>query len=297
MKQLNGLLVSFLCFACSISFASDNSVLISRSDMTITDTDYEASLSVIPPEKRRNMNPSSKQVMIFLENVMLFRKLAQEGRELELDKDPVVRQEMIQAGDRVLAQRRLALFEASLKTPDFSTAAKERYVTKKADYLVPEAVHAEHILVSSNGRSDEEARRRAEEVRTKAAAGADFKVLVKEYSDDPSSKNNLGDLGFFEKAVPGKPGGMVKPFEDAAFALKKPGEITPVIKTQFGYHVIRLVEKRPERQKSFDEVKDGLIQEMREKFINDAKAVHLSEIKNDKSIVVHEAAIEALRKQ
>jgi peptidyl-prolyl cis-trans isomerase C len=295
MKKTNVLLASILCCAFNISLAADP-VLVSRSDMTLTASDYEAALSVIPPEKRKQMDPTLKQVMIFLENVMVFRKLAQEGRELGLDKDPVTQKEMQQASDRALALRRLALFESSLKLPDFTAAAKERYETKKADYRLPEAVHAEHILVKAEGRSEEESKRRAEEVRAKTAtAGADFKALVKEYSDDPSSKNNQGDLGFFEKAVSGKAGGMVKPFEDAAFALKTPGEISPLVKTQFGYHVIRLVEKRPARQKSFDEVKDGLMQELREKFINDAKAIHLSQIKNDKSIVVNEAAIEALR--
>jgi peptidyl-prolyl cis-trans isomerase C len=283
-------------FGSPLALAADDPVLVSRSDMTLTASDYEAALSVIPPEKRQQMSPTLKQVMIFLENVMVFRKLAQEGRELGLDKDLVTQKEMQQAADRALALRRLALFESSLKLPDFTAAAKERYETKAADYRVAEAVHAEHILIKTEGRSEEEAQRRAEEVRVKARlADADFKALVKEYSDDPSSKNNLGDLGFFERAVPGKAGGMVKPFEDAAFALKTPGDISPLVKTQFGYHVIRLVAQRPARQKPFDEVKEGLIRELREKFINDAKAVYLSQIKNDKSIVINEAAIGALR--
>ena len=296
MNKLNYLLAVIAFLGSHIALAADDPVLVSRSDMTLTASDYEAALSVIPPEKRKQMDPTLKQVMIFLENVMVFRKLAQEGRELGLDKDLVTQKEMQQAADRALALRRLALFESSLKLPDFTAAAKERYETKKSEYQIAEAVHAEHILVKTEGRSDEEAQRRAEEVRAKAsAAGADFKALVKEYSDDPSSKSNQGNLGFFEKAVSGKPGGMVKPFEDAAFALKTPGDISPLVKTQFGYHVIRLVAQRPARQKSFDEVKEGLIRELREKFINDAKAIHLSQIKNDKSIVINEAAIGALR--
>jgi parvulin-like peptidyl-prolyl isomerase len=289
-------LFSALYFFCTVAFAADDSVLVSRRDMTITVSDYEASLSVIPPEKRKQMEPSLQQTMIFLENVMVFRKLAQEGRELGLDKDPVVRQEMQQAAERALAMRRLAHLEASLKMPDFSKKAQERYETKKADYLVPEAVRAEHILVKAEGRSEDEAQRRAEEVRVKVVAGGDFKALVKAYSDDQSHESNQGDLGFFEKAVPGKSGGMVKPFEEAAFALKTPGEISPLVKSQFGYHVIRLIEQRPPRQKPFDEVKEGLIQEMRSKFVNDARAAYLSAIRNDKSIVIHEAAIAALRK-
>jgi peptidyl-prolyl cis-trans isomerase C len=296
MNKLNYLLAIMAFLGSTSALAADDPVLVSRSDMTLTASDYEAALSVIPAEKRKQMDPTLKQVMIFLENVMVFRKLAQEGRELGLDKDLVTQKEMQQAADRALALRRLALFESSLKLPDFTAAAKERYETKKSEYQIAAAVHAEHILVKTEGRSEAEAQRRAEDVRAKASAtGADFKALVKEYSDDPSSKSNQGDLGFFERAAPGKAGGMVKPFEDAAFALKIPGEISPLVKTQFGYHVIRLVAQRPARQKSFDEVKEGLIRELREKFINDAKAIHLSQIKNDKSIVINEAAIGALR--
>jgi parvulin-like peptidyl-prolyl isomerase len=296
MNKSKLVLTFALVFFCRLAFAADDAVLISRSDMTLTASDYEASLAVIPSEKRKQMDPSLKQVMIFLENVMVFRKLAQEGRERGLDKDLVAQQEMRQAADRALAMRRLADFEASLKLPDFSKVAKEQYETKKSDYRVPASVHAEHILVTAKDRSKVEALQRAQEVRAKAVAGADFKALVAEYSDDPSKTNNKGDLGFFEKAVPGKPGGMVKPFEDAAFALQTPGEMSAVVETEFGYHVIRLVEKRAEKQKPFEEVKDGLMQELRSKYITDAKAAHISAIKNDKSIVIHEAAIEALRK-
>ena len=112
-----------------------------------------------------------------------------------------------------------------------------------------------------------------------------------DYSDDASKGQNRGDLGFFERKQ------MVKPFEDAAFALRKPGEISSVVKTPFGYHVIRLTDIRPERQKPFDEVKDGLIKELRDKFITDIKTAYISAIKNDKSIVINEAAVEAAFKQ
>jgi len=260
--------------------------------MLLTESDLEAALSVVPKEKREKMSPTVQQAMIFLENVMVSRKLAEEGRVLGLDKDKVIQKEMRQAADRVLGLRRLEALEAALKKPDFSAAAQERYLTKKTEFFIPETVRASHVLVIvKEGRTDEEARTLAESVRKKALSGADFSALAKEFSDDPSKEKNDGDLGFFGRKQ------MVKPFEDAVFALTKPGDISPVVKSQFGYHVIRLTEKRLEGQKPFDEVKDGLIKELREKFIADAKAAHISTIKNDKSIVVNEAAIEATFKK
>jgi peptidyl-prolyl cis-trans isomerase C len=220
--------------------------------------------------------------------VLVYRRLAEEARALGLDKDPVIQREAQQAADRALGSRRLEALEAGLKLPDFTAAARERYATRQAEFTIAEAVRASHILVSAKGRSDDEAHERAEEARRKVIAGGDFAALAKEYSDDPSKDTNSGDLGFFERKK------MVKPFEDAAFALSKPGEISPLVKTPFGYHIIRFAEKRPERVKPFDEVKEGIINELRDKFIADAKATHISAIKNDKSIVIHEDAIKAM---
>lgn len=284
---------AFVLLGLTLAFASlaQDAVLVTRSDMSLTRTDYEAALSVVPKEKRETMSPSVKQTMIFLEGVMVYRKLAQEARELGLDKDPVMQQEMRQAADRVLGLRRLQVLEEALKLPDFTAAAQEKYLLKKAEFTVPASVHAAHVLIATKNRSDAEARALVEKVRTKALAGADFAALAKEFSDDPSKDKNNGDLGFFGRKQ------MVKPFEDAAFALGKPGEISPVVKTDFGYHVIRLVDKQPERLKPFEEVKEGLLKELRDKYVSDAKVAHVSLIKNDKSIVVNEAAIEAMFKK
>lgn len=105
----------------------------------------------------------------------------------------------------------------------------------------PEWITAQHVLVAFKGaknapatvkRSKEEAKKRAEEVATKAKAGDDFSALVKEYSDDAATIDRLGSVGKF------KPEGMVKPFSDAAFALKVEGVSDPV-ETPFGFHVIK----------------------------------------------------------
>jgi peptidyl-prolyl cis-trans isomerase NIMA-interacting 1 len=105
----------------------------------------------------------------------------------------------------------------------------------------PEWVTAQHVLVTFKGaknapatvkRSKEEAKKRAEEVATKAKAGEDFTALVKEYSDDAATIDRLGSVGKFT------PDKMVKPFSDAAFALKVDGVSDPV-ESPFGFHVIK----------------------------------------------------------
>ncbi len=110
-----------------------------------------------------------------------------------------------------------------------------------------EEVHARHILISFStgtkngapaGRSPELALARAISITQQLQKGADFAELAKKYSDDPGSKDKGGDLGWFPRGV------MVKEFEDAAFSLK-PGEISDPIKTQYGFHIIQVLEKDP----------------------------------------------------
>ncbi len=284
---------SQLHLSCSFAYAADvvvDPVLVSRNDMTLTQSDYEASLSAIPKEKRAQMSPSVKQVMIFIENVMVFRALANEARELGMDKNLVTQKEMRLATDKVLGLKRLEAMEASLKKPDFTAAAKEQYEVKKDKFTIPETVGVAHVLIKTGERSDADARKRAEEVRKKALAGNDFTALVEEYSDDPSKTQNKGAFPTVER------GKMVKPFEEAAFAMNAPGDISPLVKTQFGYHVIRLIEKRPAQLKPFDEVKESIIRDLESTFVSDARAAYISKIKNDKSIVIHEDAIAEMRK-
>jgi peptidyl-prolyl cis-trans isomerase NIMA-interacting 1 len=121
-----------------------------------------------------------------------------------------------------------------------AAAAKERARVSKE----PTEIGARHILVmhvdskskpETVTRSKEQARARAEEILGKLRAGTAFEALVKEYTDEPGGAERNGDLGVFDRAA------MVKGFADAAFALKV-GEVSNVVETQFGFHIIRRTE-------------------------------------------------------
>jgi peptidyl-prolyl cis-trans isomerase C len=114
----------------------------------------------------------------------------------------------------------------------------------------PEAVHASHVLIAvpqdAAPAAKSAARAKAEDVLKQARAGADFAKLARTYSDD-GSKQRGGDLGFFPK------GQMLPAFEAAAFALA-PNQISDVVETQFGFHIIKMLEKRPAQSVPFAEV-------------------------------------------
>ena len=125
----------------------------------------------------------------------------------------------------------------------YEQVAAERFVD-------PERRHGSHILVES-GSDDAAALKKAEQLAARAKAGEDFAKLARENSDDPGSKSAGGDLGWATREA------YVAPFAEALFGMQK-GEIRGPVKTQFGYHVIRLEDVQPPHQRSFDEVRADL---------------------------------------
>ncbi len=115
-------------------------------------------------------------------------------------------------------------------------------------YQTPEQIRASHILLKTEDKEDAVVKKQAEDLLKQIKAGGDFAALAKKFSEDEGSKASGGDLDYFGK------GRMVAEFETAAFALK-PGEGSDLVKTQFGYHIIKVVDRRAASTKSLDEVR------------------------------------------
>jgi len=139
------------------------------------------------------------------------------------------------------------------------------YKLNLSRYTVPEKRKARHILIKTEEGDTPEAlskkRERAEKILKLAKSGEDFAELAKQYSEGPTGPKG-GDLGTFSR------GQMVKPFEDAAFSLKE-GGISDIVKTQFGYHIIKMEKIEPARIKPLKEVRDEIVQELRKQKANE----------------------------
>jgi len=146
-------------------------------------------------------------------------------------------------------------------------ALKEYYEENKARYTQPGRRHARHILIASTG-DDKADEAKAAKAYERAAAGEDFAKLARELSDDTGSKESGGDLGNAERAD------FVGPFGDAVWSMK-PGEIRGPVKTEFGWHVIKLESAAPESVRPFEDVRAELENELRhsqvEKAFGDAQ--------------------------
>lgn len=145
----------------------------------------------------------------------------------------------------------------NIKVPE--KKVKAFYDDNPSYFKRPEQVKASHILIKVDKDADKATKEKALEkikvIEKSLKDGKDFAALAKEFSEGPS-KTKGGELGFFGK------GQMVKPFEEAAFTMK-PGEVSGIVETQFGYHIIKVIEKKKESEQKFAEVKEKITQHLK----------------------------------
>ena len=215
--------------------ATVNGHNISETDLALAEAEIGGELGNLPPATRRRV----------LVEYMIENQLFAEAAEAEkLGTGPEFERRLAYWRQRAL---RDAYFERSVKASIGIEAARGIYEDKVKGLKPEEEVQARHILVAK----EEDAKKLAE----RAKAGEDFAQLAKENSGDGGSKEQGGMLGYFGR------GQMVPQFEEAAFALKK-GEISDPVQSQFGWHVIKVEDRRQKPPPSFEEVKDRLIGSM-----------------------------------
>jgi len=165
--------------------------------------------------------------------------------------------------------------------PDTSEGEVSAFYTENPDsFKVPEEIRASHILLKLSPETSQEEKnsKRLElaGISGLIEQGADFAELASAHSECPSSRQG-GDLGFFSR------GKMVKPFEDVAFGLKE-GEISNIVETQFGYHLIKVVDRREARTVPLDEVKDQIAAHLKSRKENEAMGEHLKKLRQSATI-------------
>jgi len=238
--------------------APANPVIISAGDVKITKSEFEDALKSLPPEYQQYAQGAGKRQ--FAEDYLRMKMLATRGMAEGLANDPDVQQQLKLMRENLVANAELKKIDAGIKISDADL--KKLYDASAKDY---EQVKASHILIAFKGSpaaqpgkpelTEEQAKAKAEDIRKQLVAGADFAEMAKKESDDTGSGSRGGDLGEFGH------GQMVPEFEQAAFAAK-PGEITPVVRTQFGFHILKVESKG---STAFEQVKPSLEKKERQK--------------------------------
>ena len=185
-----------------------------------------------------------------------------------------------EAAMRVQLERNMAIKEfidkQFVQNVTISDKESKAYYESKPEYFKqPEQVQASHILIKIDSEADEsqkaQARKKIEKIQKRLQKGEDFAALAKEFSQCPS-KAKGGDLGYFQR------GQMVPAFEQVAFALK-PGAVSDIVETRFGYHLIKVIGKKPETTIPYKDVKDKLEQHLKREKIQKEVTLYVEKLK------------------
>ncbi len=245
--------------------------LVKGKGVTITTADIHADSERMPPEMRKIVLSQPNKVGQIADNLYIRRVLAQRAAAEGMDKNPTNAAAIQLARDKVLSDALLAEIDKKNmpSDADVEAMAKTVYQASPERFKTGEQVHIRHILLTKDGGT---ARADADALLKKLKGGADFAVLATELSKDPGSAAKGGDLGSFER------GRMVPEFDKVAFEMKKPGELSDIVETKFGYHILQLVDKKPAAVKPYAEVHDALVEEQRGKALHEARMAEVRKI-------------------
>ena len=277
--------VAVLLSTCSPLHAA---TLVQGRGFAVTTEMVDAELALLPPQLATRIRADPSRLEETINDLYKQKALAEMASAEHLDHDPEVQYRLQRAEERelvgILIERQTEI--AATKLPDLTARAKEVYWANPDKYTTPEMVRVRHILLKAKTPEEKQARRaEAQSILQRLQGGEDFGDLAKEFSEDRGSARSGGDLGFLRR------GATVKQFEDAAFVLKKPGDVSGIVETPFGLHIIYLEARKKAERRSFDEVKNAIAAKIRKELIRDAVASWEASVTDPKNAKINEEAV------
>ena len=258
-----GVLVSAVAFAIPVATVNGK---------TITEKDMSAALVGLNEGQKANVMKDANSRRQVLNSVIDQEVLVSEAEKEKLDQEPEYKDAVNNFRKQYLTSK---VLQKNLATKLTDSSAKKYYTEHKNRYST-DTVHAQHILVADETK--------ARQLLAKAKEpGVDFQELAEKNSKDPSVKNNRGDLGFFGRDK------MVPEFTEPAFEAKEGSVIGP-IKTQYGYHVIKVLEKKTGKALDYADVEYRVRSDLR----NEIAQSYVSNLRSQLKIKVDDKALEKL---
>jgi peptidyl-prolyl cis-trans isomerase C len=269
MKRISMLAAALAVLVANSAMAVE---LAKIGNKSLTDADMKAMLGNVPEGQKQQLNTDADVRTRMLDNMVVEELFVQEAEKTGISKDKEFQTALDRARRQLLTQRYLQ----KTVQPKITDANMKAFFEKNKARYSQDEVRASHVLVKSEAE--------AKEVYEKAKGGEDFEVLAKKYSKDPSAAQNMGDLGFFTRAR------MVPQFSEAAFNMKK-GEISQPVKTLFGFHIIKVVDKREGKPVKFEDVKDQVRGDLQNETINEL----IASLKKSNKVQVFEDRAKGLK--
>jgi len=257
MKKLvyKGLLIAACSSVPAAACAEEASnVLVTVGKESITQADLDARTDMLPPQIRsRFESPAGRRQL--LDQVVLISLMSQEARRLGIDKQDDVAKKIKEAVDNIIVQElSRQQISGDVVVSDADIAAY--YEANKKDFVRPEQINVSVIMFAAGAGAAADAKKEknslAQETLKRLKKGADFAGVAKEVSEDQRTQRRGGVTGFFAAGRRERIYG--KKFEETAFALK-PGELSDVIETEFGYFIIRLDDRQPRTEEGLESAK------------------------------------------
>jgi parvulin-like peptidyl-prolyl isomerase len=236
----------------------EDPVLGKAGDHLVKKSDVDRLLAYYPLETQSRLQENPAEMQTLVKRMLEVKIIADVARREKFDQIPQIKKQLDYMADDFLSKEYLARVVMKKDTVS-ETDLKEFYRQNKKQLGMPEQVWARHILFkvdpAGSKAEKDEARERAKGVLKRAKEGENFEKLARAYSDDESSKANGGDLGYFAR------GRTVPGFEEVAFNIN-PGEISDIVETRYGYHIIKVEDHLDGRETSFEEMKDYIRDEL-----------------------------------
>lgn len=266
-------------------------VLAYQGSAVLTQQGIDAAFSRIPEEHRLAFIRDGAKVDQLVQSLLHAKIVAADARENGFADDPQVRERLQQALDKELAQAWQEEVTRRAPEADYEALAREDYLANPESYSTPLTVDVSHILIGTESRTPAEAESLAARLRSELDDDpARFEALVLQYSDDPAKSKNQGRYARMKK------GEMVKSFEDAAFAMTSPGQISGPVKTEYGFHLIRLDGRNEPVARPWDKVKDDAVEAARKKHIGNYRTRYVQKLLAE-PIVIPEGAVEVMARR
>ena len=246
---------------------ADETVLLEDVGIILTEREARLALAGLPLVQRQKLTANPRALGEFVFELFAEKHMAQEAEQAELAQDEVVQAQIERARRQVLVKALQEHHKTSLDYPDFDQLARDYYLANKTAFTRPARVKVAHILLKErrNCPCDEGNKERlAEQLLTRLQEGESFETLAQEYSEDKISVRRGGELGWSDK------NDFVPPFAAAAFALPEPGAISEVVKTRYGYHIIKLLDREEPELQGFAEVEDKIMYRLQQDYLKQA---------------------------
>jgi len=287
--RLSLVVLAGILSAGSAIAADESQILIDGPEVDLTVEDITMALATVPADVRKLLVTNRGKLREVMDTTYITKVAAYRAREQGLDKTPEVKAQIWSRTENILAKATVDSVVAAAGEPDYEMAAKEYYQAHADKYVAQEAVAASHILIGIEGTSEADALQRITELRARIVKGdITFEEAARQYSADKKSAAAGGALGRFGR------GQMVKPFEDAAFALAEKGALSEPVKSEFGYHLIRLDGRFPAGQLPLEQVKGKIIEELKKRRHSEIREQYLIEIRDDSRVKLNEDAIKGV---